>query len=243
MRLTPMFCVLLFLLFTFTFTAADARTAADFDGRLRFFTSITVHPLQAVTPVGWGDAPASAEGQTVGGLDQRDGANLPVNVVGDEGTDVVSKWNGTILHEYGEWRAGGEVALRLTDCDRNTMSISWRARNRDGLGPLMRGPMGTCDARFELRSPGDHEFNINYYWHTRGNRRSTAQDSAASRWAVGGGDSRVRKVLTGLALGAVTGAVGGVVANQTIDNPDERRNLVIGTAAGAVGGLTLAFVW
>ena len=233
------------LLFTFASTA-DARTAHDFDHRLHFFTSITVHPLQAVTPVGWGDAPASTEDQApIAGLDQRDGANLPVNVVGDEGTDVVSKWNGTILHEYGEWEAGNEVSLRLTDCDRNTMNISWRARNRNGLGPLMRGPMGTCDARFELRAAGDHEFNINYYWHTENNRRSTAQDSAPSRWRVDGEttQSRVRKVLIGMALGAGAGALGGVIANQVMDDPATNQNIGTGAGAGALGGLVFGIAW
>ena len=241
MRLT----IIVAVLFTFASTV-DARTAGAFDDRLHFYTTITVHPLQAVTPVGWGDAPASAEGQApIGGLDQRDGANLPVNVVGDEGTDVVSKWNGTILHEYGEWQTGGEVALRLTDCDRNTMNISWRARNRNGLGPLMRGPMGTCDARFELRAAGDHEFNINYYWHTRGNRRSTAQDSAASRWKVDGEttQSRVRKVLIGMALGAGAGALGGVIANQVMDAPATNQNIGTGAGAGALGGLVFGIAW
>ena len=242
-RLTIMLGAVLFI-----FGTADARTAADFDGRLHFFESVTVRPAQAdtpawgdhaaqqvITPAGWGDAPASAEGQTIGGLDQRDGANLPVNVVGDEGTDVIGKWNGTIIHEYGEWEVGNEVSLRLTDCDRNTMNISWRSRNRDGLGPLMRGPMGTCESRFELRAAGDHEFNINYFWHTQGNRRSTAQDSAPSRWQVDAdGFAWGKWALVGGALGAVTAIALNNSNTSYRDHPAESAGIGVAIGGGVM---------
>lgn len=120
----------------------------------------------------------------IGGLDQRDGANLPVNVVGGDATNVVSTWNGTLRHTYGNWRRGGEVELQLGDCDRSTMDITWRARNRDGVSPTMLGDPSGCVARYHLNEPGIHEFAISYYWHGPENRRSTEQSTAPARFPV-----------------------------------------------------------
>lgn len=126
--------------------------------------------------------------QVAGGLVQRDRATLPITIDASEGTLVEPKWNGVIVHVHGEWRAGQEVHLRLTDCDRSTMNIAWHAINRDGDGPLRRGSDGTCSARFELRAAGNHEFSINYYWHEPVGKRGTAQDSAPFDWRVEGRD-------------------------------------------------------